>query len=172
MKNVVHYGNHRVRLEFEIPSRGLLGFRSQFLTDTRGTGIATFSFAGYQPYRGDITLRTKGALVSMENGPATSHAIENLQERGTLFVKPTDKVYEGMIVGENSRDGDMDVNPCKLKKLTNMRASGSDDTVKLEPPRPMDLEQCMEWIAPDELIEVTPHFVRLRKKILKATFRK
>jgi GTP-binding protein len=172
MKNVVHYGNHRVRLEFEIPSRGLLGFRSQFLTDTRGTGIATFSYAGYQPYKGDITLRTKGALVSMEVGPATNFALETLQERGILFVKPTDKIYEGMIIGENSREGDMDVNPCKQKKLTNMRASGSEDTVKLEPPRPMDLETCMEWIAPDELIEVTPHFVRLRKKILRAALRK
>lgn len=172
MKNLVHYGNMRVRLEFEIPSRGLLGFRSQFLTDTRGTGIATFSFAGYQPYKGDIQLRTKGTLVSIEQGPATSFALETLQERGTLFSKPGDKVYEGMIIGENSREGDMDVNPCKLKKLTNMRAAGSEDLVRLEPPRAMDLETCMEWIMPDELIEVTPHFIRLRKKILRAALRK
>ncbi len=172
LKNLAHYGNKRVRLEFEIPSRGLLGFRNQFLTDTRGTGIATFSFAGYQPYKGDIQLRTKGALVSMENGAATSFALETLQERGVLFVKPTDKIYEGMIIGENSREGDMDVNPCKLKKLTNMRAAGSEDLVKLEPPRVMDLELCMEWIMPDELIEVTPHHIRLRKKILRAALRK
>ncbi len=171
MKNLVHYGNKRVRIEFEIPSRGLLGFRSQFLTDTRGTGIATFSFSGYQPYKGDIQLRTKGTLVSMEQGSATSFALETLQQRGVLFVRPTNKIYEGMIVGENSREGDMDVNPCKLKKLTNMRAAGSEDLVKLEPPRVMDLEMCMEWIMPDELIEVTPNHIRLRKKILRAALR-
>ncbi len=172
MKHCAHYGDGRVRLEFEIPSRGLLGFRSQFLTDTRGTGVATFSFAGYQPYKGDIKLRTKGALVSMENGSATAYALDTLQERGTLFVKPGDQIYEGMIIGENSRGGDMAVNPCKLKKLTNMRASGSDDMVKLDPPRIMDLETCLEWIMPDELIEVTPHATRLRKKILRAALRK
>jgi GTP-binding protein len=172
MKNMVHYGNGRVRIEFEVPSRGLLGFRSQFLTETRGTGIATFSFHGYQPYKGEIPFRTKGALVSMENGPATNYALNLLQERGTLFVKPTEKIYEGMIIGENSREGDMDVNPCRLKKLTNMRASGSDDLVKIEPPRKMELETCMEWIMPDELIEVTPHNIRLRKKTLRAALRK
>lgn len=172
MKQMVHYGDSRVRIEFEIPSRGLLGFRSQFLTDTRGMGIATFSFVGYQPYKGDIQLRIKGALVSMENGPVTAYAVDNLQQRGTMFVKPTDKVYEGMIIGENSREGDMDVNPCKLKKLTNMRASAADETTKIEPPRVMDLETCMEWIMPDEFIEVTPSSIRLRKKTLKAVFRK
>ncbi len=172
MKNMQHYENGRVRIEFEVPSRGLLGFRSQFLTDTRGTGIATFSFHGYQPYKGDIPFRTKGALVSMESGQVTGYALDTLQERATMFVKPGDKVYEGMIVGENSRDDDMDVNPCKQKKLTNMRASGSDDTVKIEPPRIMSLETCMEWIMPDELIEVTPNNIRLRKKILRASLRK
>ena len=172
MKHMVHYGNGRIRLEFEVPSRGLLGFRSQFLTDTRGTGIATFNFAGYQPYKGEIPLRTKGALVSMEVGQTTGFALDNLQERGMLFVKPGEKVYEGMILGENSRDNDMDVNPCKGKKLTNMRASGSDDAIKLEPPRVMELESCMEWIAPDELIEVTPQNIRLRKKVLRAAMRK
>ncbi len=172
MRNMVHYGNGRMRIEFEVPSRGLLGFRNQFLTDTRGSGIATFSFHGYQPYKGDIPLRTRGALVSMENGPATNFALNVLQERGTLFVKPTEKIYEGMIIGENSREDDMDVNPCKLKKLTNMRASGSDDLVKIEPPRKMTLEMCMEWIMPDELIEVTPLSIRLRKKILRASLRK
>jgi GTP-binding protein TypA/BipA len=172
MKNMQHFDNGRVRIEFEVPSRGLLGFRGQFLTDTRGTGIATFSFSGYQPYKGDIAMRTKGALVSMENGPATNYALNMIQERGTLFIKPGDKIYEGIIIGENSRDDDMDVNPCRLKKLTNMRASGSDELVKIEPPRKMELETCMEWIMPDELIEVTPLSIRLRKKVLRANLRK
>ena len=172
VKDMVHYGNGRMRIEAEVPARGLLGFRSQFLTDTRGTGIATFSFHSYQPYRGDIVMRTKGALVSMENGVATGFALDSLQARGTLFIKPTEKIYEGMILGENSRDGDMDVNPCKQKKLTNMRASGTDDAIKLEPARKMDLETCMEWIMPDELIEITPLHIRLRKKVLRASLRK
>jgi len=172
MKNVVHYENGRIRLEFEVPSRGLLGFRNQFLTDTRGTGIAGYSFHGYQPYKGEIPTRTKGAIVSMENGVARAFALDNLQARGILFVRPGEDVYEGMIVGESSRDDDMDVNPCKEKKLTNMRASGSDDTVKLTPTKMMDLEVCMEWIRPDELIEVTPNKIRLRKKFLKAFQRK
>jgi GTP-binding protein len=172
MKQMVHYGNGRVRVEFEVPSRGLLGFRGQFLTDTRGMGIATFSFLGYQPYKGDIPMRTKGALVSMENGVVTAYALDTLQERGTLFVKPGDKVYEGMIIGEHSRDNDLDVNPTKQKKLTNMRASGTDDAVRLEPPRSIDIETSMEWIQPDELIEITPHHLRLRKKVLRAAIRK
>jgi GTP-binding protein len=172
MKNLVMYDNGRVRIEFEVPARGLLGFRGQFLTETRGTGIATSQFAGYAPYRGEITMRTKGAIVAMEGGMVTAYALNTLQERGTLFVKPGDEVYEGMIIGENSRDGDMDVNPCKGKKLTNMRASGSDETVKIEPPRIMTLETCMEWIMPDELIEVTPQHIRLRKKVLRAALRK
>jgi GTP-binding protein len=161
-----------MRMEFEIPSRGLLGFRNQFLTETRGSGIATFNFHGYAPYKGDITMRIKGALVSMEDGTATNFALNTVQERGILFIKPGDKVYEGMIIGEHSREEDLTVNPCKEKKLTNMRAAGSDDLVKIEPPRVMSLETCMEWIMPDELIEVTPVSIRLRKKILNATFRK
>ncbi len=172
MKNIVSYENGRMRMEFEVPSRGLLGFRNQFLTDTRGTGIATFSFHGYAPYKGDITMRIKGALITMESGMCTAYALNTLQERGILFIKPGDKVYEGLIIGENSREDDLTANPCKGKKLTNMRASGSDDLVKIEPPRIMNLETCMEWIMPDELIEVTPESIRLRKKILKATFRK
>lgn len=172
MKNLTSYGDGRLRLEFEVPSRALLGFRSQLLTDTRGNGIANFNFLNYQPYKGDIPTRTKGAMVSMENGAATGFALDNLQERGILFVKPGDEVYEGMIIGESSRDNDMDVNPCKGKKLTNMRASGSDDAIKLQPPRAMDLERCIEWIRPDELIEVTPHFIRLRKRALRASLRK
>jgi GTP-binding protein len=168
----MHPYDERIRIEFEVPSRALLGFRNQFLTDTRGTGIATFSFHSYQPYKGDIPTRSKGAIVSMETGTVTGYALDTLQARGILFVKPTDKVYEGMIIGESSRDDDMDVNPCKEKKLTNMRASGTDEAIKLQPPRVMELETCMEWIRPDELMEVTPHHIRLRKKTLKANMRK
>lgn len=172
MKNIVAYDNGRMRLEFEVPSRGLLGFRNQFLTETRGTGIATFSFYGYAPYKGDIVMRTKGALITMESGLTTNFALNTLQERGVLFIRPGEKVYEGMIIGENSRDDDLSANPCKMKKLTNMRASGSDELVKIEPPRVMNLETCMEWIMPDELIEVTPQSIRLRKKILRASLRR
>ncbi len=166
------YDDGRMRLEYHVPSRALLGFRSQFLTDTRGNGIVNFSFHGYEPYKGDIQTRNKGAIVSMEKGVATGFALNNLQERGTLFIKPGDEIYEGMIIGESSRDDDMDVNPSKEKKLTNMRASGSDDAIKLAPNKIMDLEMCMEWIRPDELIEVTPQHIRLRKKILRAALRK
>ncbi len=172
MKHMAAYDDGRVRLEFEVPSRALLGFRSQFLTDTRGTGVIAFSFHGYQPYKGDIPTRTKGAMSSIEAGSVTAYALDNLQERGTLFVKPGDAVYEGMIIGESSRSDDMTVNPCRAKKLTNMRASGSDDAPKLAPPRIMDLETCMEWIRPDELIEVTPESIRLRKRTLRAVMRK
>lgn len=172
MKYMGPSGSGRIRMEFEVPSRGLLGFRSKFLTETRGTGIANYTFSGYKPYKGEIVTRTKGALVSMESGEARGYALDNLENRGILFIKPGDKVYEGMIIGENSREGDMTVNPCKEKKLTNMRASGSDDAIKLEPPKVMELETCMEWIQPDELIEVTPKIVRLRKKTLRAALRK
>ncbi len=172
MKHMVHSDNGRVRIEFEVPSRGLLGFRSQFLTDTRGMGIATFSFAGYQPYKGDILTRTKGALVSMEKGSTTGFALDALQARGVLFIGPGERVYEGMIIGENSRDMDMDVNPCKQKKLTNMRASGTDEAIRLEPPRRMDLETCMEWIQPDELIEITPHQCSFKEKDSTSRFAK
>ena len=172
MTNMVPLDSGRVRLEFEVPSRALLGFRSQFLTATRGTGTVNMRFIGYQPYKGDIPTRTKGALVSMENGTVTGYALDALKERGILFVEPTEKVYVGQIVGEHSRDNDLDVNPCKLKKLTNMRASGTDDAVKLPPVTKMDLETAMEWIRPDELMEVTPKSIRLRKKVLNATMRK
>jgi len=172
MKNMEVQDNGRVKIEYEVPSRALLGFRSQFLTDTRGNGIANFSFLGYQPYKGDIPTRTKGALVSMEQGSATGFALDGLQPRGILFIKPTEEVYVGMIIGEHSRDNDLDVNPCKGKKLTNMRASGTDEAIALQPPRVMDLETCMEWIRPDEVIEVTPQNIRLRKKILRAAMRK
>lgn len=172
MINVAHLDSGRVRLEFYIPARGLLGFRNQFLTDTRGTGIMNTRFHDYEPYKGEVPSRTKGALISMERGKTTGYALDALQPRGELFVGPGQEIYEGMIIGEHSRDNDLDVNPCKAKKLTNMRASGSDDAVKLAPPRQMSLEICMEWINSDELIEVTPSTIRLRKKVLKAGMRK
>lgn len=164
LKSMEPYGNGRMRIEFVVPSRGLLGFRSQFLTETRGTGIATFSFYGYIPYKGEITMRSKGAIVSLESGQTTAYAMDTIQERGTLFVEPRENVYKGQIIGENSREEDLSVNPCKEKKLTNMRASGTDDSVRLDPPRVMGLEKCMEWITGDELIEITPKSIRLRKK--------
>ena len=167
LHNMTHSSNGRIRMEFEIPAQSLFGFRSKFLIETRGTGIMNTSFAGYKPCKGEMQKRIKGALISMEAGSATAYALDSLQERGTLFVKPTDKIYLGMIVGEHSRDNDLEVNPCKGKKLTNMRASGSDDAVKLPPVTIMSLEQCMEWIRPDELIEVTPISIRLRKKPLR-----
>lgn len=172
MINVEHNPNGRIRLEFKVPSRGLLGFRSQFLTDTRGNGICNYQFYGYEPYKGEIPTRTKGALVSMEGGRVTGYALDGLQARGVLFVSPGTEVYEGMIVGEHSRDNDLDVNPTREKKLTNMRASGTDEAIKLTPPRVMDLETALEWIQPDELIEITPQSIRLRKKVLRASLRK
>lgn len=168
MKNLSPLPADRSRLEYQVPSRALLGFRGDFLTSTRGTGVMTMSFFGYEPHKGDIPTRLKGALVSMESGPATGYALDTLQERGVLFVKPGDPIYEGMIIGEHSRGNDLTVNPCKEKKLTNMRASGTDEAVRLAPPRVMDLETCIEWIRPDELIEVTPQSIRLRKKPARA----
>lgn len=172
MVNMKPLHDGRSRIEFEIPSQGLIGFRSQFLVDTRGTGIMNMSFLGYRPCKGEIHERLKGALTSMESGQVTAYALDTLQERGILFVQPADKVYAGQIIGEHSRDTDLDVNPCKMKKLTNMRASGTDDAVKLPPHKTMTLEQCMEWIRPDELIEITPTSIRLRKKTLQASLRK
>lgn len=154
----------RIRMEFEIPAQGLLGFRSQFLIDTRGSGIINISFIGYRVCKGEMQKRQKGALISMEAGQVTAYALDTLQERGILFVQPGDKVYVGQIIGEHSRDTDLEVNPCKGKKLTNMRASGTDDAVKLPPVKVMTLEQSMEWIRPDELIEITPESVRMRKR--------
>ncbi len=162
----------RVRIEFTIPSRGLLGFRGQFLTDTRGTGIMNSSFHGYESYKGEIPGRTRGALISMERGVTTTYALDALQPRGDLFIGARENVYEGMIIGEHSRDNDLEVNPCKEKKLSNMRSSGTDEAAKINPPRLMTLEMCMEWIGSDELVEITPNHVRLRKKVLQANMRK
>jgi len=170
--NLVPEQNNKLRLEFKLPSRGLLGFRSQFVTDTRGTGLMNQQFFGYEPYCGAIPRRTKGSLVSMEPGSCTGYTLDSLQSRGTLFVSPGAEVYEGMIVGEHNRSNDLDVNPTKKKKLTNMRASGSDDAVKLAPPKIMTLEESMEWINDDELIEVTPKSIRLRKQYLRSIDRK
>ncbi len=172
LQNMIHHGSGKVRLEFKIPARGLLGFRSQFLTDTRGTGLMSHRFMGYEPFAGDIPGRTKGSLVSMEAGKTTGYALDGLQPRGILFVGPAEEVYEGEIIGEHSRDNDLDVNPAKGKKLTNMRASGTDDAVKLAPPHVMTLEEALDWINRDELIEVTPQSIRLRKRGLKAGDRK
>jgi GTP-binding protein len=153
-------------MEFRIPSRGLLGFRTEFLSDTKGTGIMNHLFDGFLPWQGEIPHRNTGALVADRPGRATAYAIEHLQDRGTMFVAPGDQVYEGMIVGENSRDNDLDVNITKEKKLTNMRASTSEETIRLIPPRSMSLEQTLEFIAVDELVEVTPKAFRLRKRVL------
>ncbi|HJM69036.1 MAG TPA: translational GTPase TypA [Candidatus Babeliales bacterium] len=172
LTNLAPSGEGRVKIEFAIPSRALIGFRNQFLTDTRGTGLLNVSFRGYEPYKGDIPTRNKGAIVTMEPGKITTYALDNLRSRGEFFVKPGDEVYEGMVIGENSREVDLEVNPCKTKKLTNMRSSGADDAAQVGAVRVMNLEKCMEWIRPDELIEVTPENIRLRKRILKASMRK
>jgi len=163
LTKMVNHGYGRVRLEFEIPSRGLIGFRGQFLNDTRGTGLLNAILAGFTPYAGEIGGRPNGALVSDRKGQAVAYAIFHLQPRGTIFVKPGDPVYRGMIVGENTRGEDMWVNITKEKKLTNVRAAGSDEAVRLVPPRQFGLEQAMEFINDDELVEVTPAAIRLRK---------
>ena len=172
LQNMTHHGTGKIRLEFKIPARGLIGFRSQFLTDTRGTGMMSHRFFAYESFAGDIPARTKGAMISMENGVITAYALDGLQPRGVLLISPGDETYEGMIIGEHSRENDLDVNPTKTKKLTNMRAAGSDDAVKIAPPRIMTLETALDWINDDELIEVTPKSIRLRKAQLKANMRK
>ena len=157
----------RVRLEFRVPSRGLIGFRSSFLTDTRGTGIINAVFDGYAPWCGDIQRRVNGAIVADREGVATPYALFHLQERGVLFVPPGTRVYEGMIVGEYARAGDLDVNVVREKKLTNIRAAGHDEAIRLTPPRQVGLEDALDWIADQELVEVTPESIRLRKRILR-----
>ena len=156
-----------MRLEFAVPSRGLIGFRSHFLTDTRGTGIMNALFNGWAPWHGAIQARTNGAMVADREGVATPYAIFHLQERGVLFIAPGTRVYEGMVVGEYSRDNDLNVNICREKKLTNIRAAGRDENIIITPHREMGLEAAIEWIGDDELVEITPQSVRLRKKILK-----
>src|SRR5947199_143099 len=164
MVKMVNHGTGRVRLEYRIPARGLIGYRTEFLTDTRGTGLLNHLFDGWDDWQGEIAHRQNGALIADRTGRTTAYAIDHLQARGTMFVGPGLEVYEGQIVGENSRDNDMDVNITKGKKLTNMRASTADDAAKLTPPRSMNLEQCLERIREDELLEVTPKSLRLRKR--------
>ena len=162
----------KTRLLFLAPSRGLIGFQGKFLTETRGTGVLNRVFHSYAPYKGDITGRRNGALISTETGQAVAYALFNLQDRGVMFVNPQDKVYEGMVVGEHNRDNDLGVNVLKGKKLTNVRASGSDDAILLVPPRRLSLEDMMAYINPDELVEVTPGSLRLRKRYLNPHERK
>ena len=171
LSKMVNHGSGRVRLEFRIPVRGLIGFRSQFMTDTRGTGILNHIFAGWEPWHGAIAARAAGVLVADRPGVATAYAIFNLQERGEIFVEPATKVYEGMIIGENARQNDMDVNVTREKKQTNMRASSADEAIRLIPPRLLSLEQAIEFINDDELVEVTPKSIRLRKRILAGNMR-
>jgi GTP-binding protein len=168
---MVNHGSGRCRLEFNVPSRGLIGLRSEILTDTRGTAIMNSLFHGYIEWQGEISHRPTGSLVADRAGKITGYATFNLQERGEIFLAPGSEVYEGQIVGENARDADLDVNIVKEKKLTNMRASTSDEGIRLVPPRILNLEQAIEFIGDDELVEVTPQSIRLRKKILKSNQR-
>jgi GTP-binding protein len=171
MTKMVNHGTGRVRLEFETPSRGLIGFRNEFLTETKGTGLLNTIFLRWGPWQGSLRGRSTGSLVADRMGETTTYALFNLQERGSLFIRPVTKVYEGMIVGENARAVDLDVNPIKEKKLTNMRAASADEAMRLIPIKDLSLEQALEFIADDELVEVTPQTIRLRKRVLKANER-
>ena len=172
MKNMMPLSDGTTRIEFEMPARGLIGYRGEFMTDTKGEGVLNSSFLEFRPATTKPYKRKNGALVSMENGVATGYAIFNLQERGKMFIKPGDKVYNGMIVGEHSRSNDLEVNPIRGKNLTNVRAAGSDEAIKLVPPVELTLEKALEWIEDDELVEVTPKSIRVRKKYLDPTERK
>jgi GTP-binding protein len=171
MTKMINHGTGRVRLEFEAPSRGLIGFRNEFLTETKGTGLLNTMFLRWGEWLGTMRGRSTGSLVADRMGDTTTYALFNLQERGTLFARPGTKVYEGMIVGENARAVDLDVNAIKEKKLTNMRASTADEAMRLVPPKELSLEQALEFIADDELVEVTPQTIRLRKRVLPANQR-
>ena len=159
-------GNGYSRLEFMIPSRGLIGYRGEFMTDTKGNGIMNAVFDGYEEYKGDIQYRKQGSLIAFESGETITYGLYNAQERGSLFIGPGEKVYAGMVIGQNGKSEDVEVNVCKKKQLTNTRASGSDDALRLVPPIEMSLEQCLEFIDTDELLEVTPEHLRIRKRIL------
>ena len=172
MKDMSNPGNGQTRLEFVVPTRGLFGFTNEFLTATKGTGIINRIFHGYIPFCGEISRRTAGVLIALEHGKTTGFSLYNLQERGTLFLAPGEEIYTGMIIGGNRKSGDLIVNACKEKKLTNMRASGSDDNITLVPPRKMSLEQVLEFVSEDELAEITPETIRLRKRILDENERK
>jgi len=166
-----NHNSGRVRMDFKIPSRGLIGLRSQLLTDTRGTALIHSIFDGWTDYAGEMALRPTGALVADRSGASTAFALWNIQERGELFIGPAIEVYEGMIVGENSREQDMEVNVTREKKLTNMRSSSADEAIRLIPHRELSLEQAIEFIADDEFVEITPKSIRLRKKVLAANKR-
>ena len=170
--NMHSNGSGSTRLEFLIPARGLIGYRGEFLTDTKGTGVLNTIFDGYGPYKGDIQYRKQGSLIAFEAGEAITHGLFNAQARGTLFIGPGEKVYAGMVIGQNGKAEDIELNVCKTKKLTNTRSSSADEALKLTPPRILSLEQCLEFIDTDELLEVTPKNLRIRKKILDPTLRK
>lgn len=178
MVNMTSAINGYTRLEFKVPARGLIGFRNEFMTDTKGNGIMNHVLEDYEPYKGEIPERSRGSLVVFESGEAITYGLFNAQERGILFLEPGTPVYAGMIAGQCSRTGDIDVNVCKKKHLSNTRSSGADEALKLVPVTKMSLEQCLEFVASDELVEVTPKNIRMRKKILdselrrKATIRK
>jgi GTP-binding protein len=165
-------GGGKTRIAFRVPARGLIGYMGEFMTDTRGTGLMHRVFDGYAPYKGSVPARRNGAIISQANGEATSYSLNNFEDRGTLFIDPGDTVYEGMVIGEHARPTDLEVNPVKAKQLTNVRASGKDEAIKLTPPVRMALEQAMSYIADDELVEVTPTAIRLRKKTLDPNQRK
>ena len=160
------------RLQFSIPARGLIGYRGEFMTDTKGNGIMNSIFDGYAPYKGDIQFRKQGSLIAFESGEAVAYGLFNAQDRGTLFIEPGTKVYAGMVIGQSGKPEDIELNVCKTKHLTNTRSSGSDEALKLTPPKIMSLEQCLEFIDSDELLEVTPKSLRIRKKILDSMQRK
>ena len=160
------------RMEFTIPARGLIGYRGEFMTDTKGNGIINTVFDEYAPYKGDITFRKQGSLIAFESGEAVTYGLFNAQERGTLFIGPGEKVYSGMVVGQSGKTEDIEINVCKKKQLTNTRASGSDEALRLTPPKILSLEQALEFIDSDELLEITPENLRIRKKILDPTLRK
>ncbi|MBC8384040.1 MAG: translational GTPase TypA, partial [Candidatus Cloacimonetes bacterium] len=172
MMDMVQGNDGYTRLEFKVPARGLIGFRNDFMTETRGTGIINHSFYEYEYYKGDLKKKTRGVLVALEKGFSTGYSLAAFQPRGTMFIGPVTEVYEGMIIGEHSRENDLVLNICKGKKLTNVRASGSDDSIKLAPPRKFSLEQALEYIEDDELLEVTPKNIRMRKKLLREIDRK
>jgi GTP-binding protein len=171
LQQMVNHGSGWARMEYLVPARGLVGFRTEFLTETRGTGILHHVFEAWEPWHGELRARPTGSLVADRRGQATGYAILNLQERGSLFVSPGDELYEGMIVGENAREDDLDVNASKPKKLTNVRAASAEELVRLIPPRVLSLEQALEFIADDEAVEVTPMAIRLRKAELSASKR-
>jgi GTP-binding protein len=172
LKNMGPSGVGQVRLEFEIPARGLMGYRTEFLTQTRGAGVMNHTFLAYQPYKGDLPHREQGVLISLMEGESVTYGLYNIQERGGLFIGTGVPLYEGMIIGEHSRGNDLVVNACKKKQLTNMRASGTDEALILTPPRILSLEQSLEFLADDELLEVTPKSLRLRKRYLTENERK